>query len=49
MYLWGDIGREGAGGLPGSGDILIPELLPLILEPKLDAESTLEKIGELVA
>lgn len=31
-----------AGGLPANGDILIPEPLPLTLDPKLDAESTLK-------
>lgn len=33
--------RELARGLPGRGDILMPELLPLMLDPRLDAESTL--------
>lgn len=40
-YLCGGMAAIAVGGLPARGDIFIAELLPLILDPKLDAESAL--------
>lgn len=41
-YLCAGIVGDVVVSLEGKGDILMPELLPFILEPKLEAESTLE-------